>query len=212
MVSQALAQIFVSLGLIFPSQSFDYVHQRDLSPGLPILAYDKLLRDIYRILKPGGMFEMMEQSFFLEPEGLGENGLKLRSVIGEALKLLETDCIEEVALNNNLQEPNDVKNKGVLSTPSAFPAKYVHKKLQDIGFCNIEAREFNLKVGQWGGRLGEMVWQDIVSIVNVMVELIVGSVDIQRDTLKEIIDGWIREGSDPNNHMTMKIFVFVATK
>jgi ubiquinone/menaquinone biosynthesis C-methylase UbiE len=50
-------------GLPFPDNSFDYVHMRLLIISLKTNEWPMVIAEIYRVLKPGGLVQLVESDF-----------------------------------------------------------------------------------------------------------------------------------------------------
>ncbi|KAI9476027.1 MAG: S-adenosyl-L-methionine-dependent methyltransferase [Benjaminiella poitrasii] len=50
-------------GLSYPDNSFDYIHMRLMITGLRSEEWPKVIAEIYRVLKPGGLVQLVESDF-----------------------------------------------------------------------------------------------------------------------------------------------------
>lgn len=50
-------------GLPYPDQTFDYVHMRLLITGLRTEEWPTVIAEIHRVLKPGGLVQLVESDF-----------------------------------------------------------------------------------------------------------------------------------------------------
>lgn len=46
--------------LLFPENHFDFIYQRDVATVLPFGSWPTLIREFYRITKPGGQIQLVE--------------------------------------------------------------------------------------------------------------------------------------------------------
>jgi SAM-dependent methyltransferase len=51
--------------LLFPDNYFDLVYQRDVATVLPFKLWPNLIREFYRITKPGGRIQLVEYGLFV---------------------------------------------------------------------------------------------------------------------------------------------------
>src|SRR5262249_36118029 len=72
-------------GLPFADGEFDFVHQRLLASGVPVVAWPALVAEVDRVTRPGGWVELVEGPF--EIEGAGPAAQRL---VVLARKLIES--------------------------------------------------------------------------------------------------------------------------
>ena len=117
-------------GLPFPTDRFDYVHQRLLVTGLPLTAWPEEVKELVRVTRPGGWIELIEGGDKIAPSGPATQ--KLFSMMSQlaALRGLDTSGVVSRSLDDYLYLAGlqDVK-KGVIDTP----------------------------MGNWGGRIGGLM-------------------------------------------------------
>src|SRR5689334_19795745 len=65
------------LGLPFQDQSFDYIHARLLSRGIPTDRWPSVLAEYHRLLRPNGILELFE----IRPYGV-KDGVHGRQIVG----------------------------------------------------------------------------------------------------------------------------------
>ncbi|KAI9598004.1 hypothetical protein BDF19DRAFT_433238 [Syncephalis fuscata] len=68
----------------FPKNYFDYVHQRSVSTFLTSSAWNDLLSQLYRILKPGGYIELVERDML--PSNVGPCTAQLTEQVGQVMR------------------------------------------------------------------------------------------------------------------------------
>ncbi|KAI8636437.1 S-adenosyl-L-methionine-dependent methyltransferase [Parasitella parasitica] len=69
-------------GLPYPDQTFDYVHMRLLVTGLRTKEWPVVIAEIYRVLKPGGLVQLVESDFTIDQDPW--IGSKLGSLLDQA--------------------------------------------------------------------------------------------------------------------------------
>ncbi|RIB28652.1 S-adenosyl-L-methionine-dependent methyltransferase [Gigaspora rosea] len=117
----------VNDGLPFESNSFDFIHLRFLVQYLTEDDWDnKVLKELIRVLKPGGYLEIMEFDMIFYNSGFS------------ATKL-QTSTIEYF------------KSKKISAVISPHLKKYLPKLPQ---FSEVLSEERSTPLGNWGGRLG----------------------------------------------------------
>ncbi|CEP08045.1 hypothetical protein [Parasitella parasitica] len=115
----------------YPDSSFDYIHQRLLFLGLTDSDWDSALKELYRVLKPGGYIDLVEPDF-------------------HAL-FLAGPCM--FSLQNTLAEISKAR-----SIPPAI-APELEDRLFKAGFKNIVVRKADIPLNH-GGKIGELLWND----------------------------------------------------
>ncbi|CAG8484479.1 8487_t:CDS:2 [Diversispora eburnea] len=126
-------------GLPFPEGTFDFIHQRFLSTALEESQWkDEVIYEIIRKTKPGGWIEFMEIESCKSDDFFSPNYHKLLTSLFEFLAKrninLEICPIIENVLRNNKQ------------------------------LKNVKHERRSVPIGQWGGRLGEIMTINMISI------------------------------------------------
>jgi SAM-dependent methyltransferase len=115
-------------GLPFVDEAFDFVHQRLLaSSSIPVTRWASLVGDLVRVTRPDGWIELVEVGPWLEPAGPATRRLfELSHRLG---RLLGLDMQGQV-----------------------FRA--MDDQLRRAGLVDVERREVDVPVGEWGGVVG----------------------------------------------------------
>jgi SAM-dependent methyltransferase len=121
-------------GLNFPSESFDFVHQRLLFFAIPSARWPLVLQDLCRVTAPGGWVEVAEGHFGYTPEGPA------------------TQRLVEVSLDALLKRGIDPRVGPMLG-----------EQLIQAGLVNVQTRVVDLPVGAWGGRVGSLLATDLAA-------------------------------------------------
>lgn len=125
----------MNIGLVFPSQTFDYVHQRDLTFGIPPDNWEKIFHDVFRVLKPRGLYELIEWDWRIQ--GGGEAANRVNELIDQML------------------EDHQVAN---------FPQAKVPEMLKSIGFQQIEIGVFQVNLADKSG-VSFRIWKELCKLL-----------------------------------------------
>jgi ubiquinone/menaquinone biosynthesis C-methylase UbiE len=121
-------------GLPFAAQQFSYVHQRFLVAAIPLNRWPRVLDELRRVTSPGGWTELVE------------GGTTFHQA-GPATKQL-------VAWWNAISASREI---------DASQMSRLGQFLTRAGFSTVQATTKTLPVGHWGGRLGNLLAQDILA-------------------------------------------------
>jgi SAM-dependent methyltransferase len=115
-------------GLPFVDDAFDFVHQRLLaSSSIPVTHWPSLVDDLVRVTRPDGWVELVEVGPWLEPAGPATR--RLFDLSYELGRLLGLDMLGQVF-------------------------RTLDGHLRRAGLDDVERREVNVPVGEWGGVVG----------------------------------------------------------
>ncbi|HLH70585.1 MAG TPA: methyltransferase domain-containing protein [Candidatus Dormibacteraeota bacterium] len=117
-------------GLPFLDDTFDFVHQRYLVSGIPLAEWPRVVGELVRVTRPGGWVELAEPV-------MGDRR------IGPATERLQR-MFQEMAGSLGL-DTGDVVFRSV------------DRYLREAGLEAVTRREFELPVGEWGGRVGSFL-------------------------------------------------------
>jgi SAM-dependent methyltransferase len=120
-------------GLPFRNDRFDFVHQRFLVAGVPLVAWPAVVADLARILRPGGWIELVEPRLAIEPAGPATARL--------------------VDLSRGLAS-------GLGLDTGTVVADSIDDYLRQAGLASVDRRDVTLPIGRWGGRVGELMASD----------------------------------------------------
>ncbi|MBE3565289.1 MAG: class I SAM-dependent methyltransferase [Thermogemmatispora sp.] len=120
-------------GLPFDNDSFDFVHQRLLFLAIPQAAWPAAVQELARVTAPGGWVELVEAS--IAPKDLTPSGPVTQRLF---------------ALGGQLAALRGIDSEGVV-------ARSLNYYLSETGLVNIERRQIEVPVGEWGGRLGSLM-------------------------------------------------------
>jgi len=120
-------------GLPFASDQFDFVHQRALISGVPVSSWASVTGDLVRVTRPGGWVELVEHPVRLESAGPAAE--RFLDLVQRTLRAHGLPCDDTVA--NGLD-----------------------RYLRRAGLADVQRRDVDLPVGEWGGRVGSLMATD----------------------------------------------------
>jgi SAM-dependent methyltransferase len=121
------------LGLPFANDRFDFVHQRAMISGVPVDAWPSVCRDLFRVVRPGGWVELVECPPWFESAG----------------PVTQRLC----AMLQRLLLARGLDSAGVVVAA-------LDDHLLRSGLVDIRRRDLDLRVGEWGGRVGSLMATD----------------------------------------------------
>jgi SAM-dependent methyltransferase len=124
----------VTAGLPFVSECFDFVHQRLLRSGIPVVAWPDAVADLVRVTRSGGWVELFE----IGDEQMRQ-GPATAELFGGLLRL---------ATAQGLDSDGSV-------------VFHLDRLLTEAGLEDVTARRIELPVGEWGGRPGSFLASDM---------------------------------------------------
>lgn len=140
-------------GLPFSADSFDFVHQRLLTGGMPTVQWPLDIQELVRLTSPGGWTELVEIT---------------SAVIkgGEASEILSSGV--NAACRKRGIDPAHIPN--------------LPQYMQKAGLSEITTRVVAIPLGNWGGRVGSMMLTNWLTLLQtfkpgVTAELGIGSDD-----------------------------------
>lgn len=118
-------------GLPFADASFDFVHQRLLFLAVPADRWPNVVQELARVTAPGGWVELVESGLLVNP--------------GPATSTYEgwTQALG--------------RRRGIDMAVTPMVGGY----LDAAGLVNTQRRTIEIPLGRWGGRLGQMMAQNI---------------------------------------------------
>ncbi|KAF9181800.1 hypothetical protein BGZ51_005164 [Haplosporangium sp. Z 767] len=167
--------------LSFPDQYFDFVYQRFLYLGLTVDDWPIALKELRRVMKPGGWIELFEPCMRVH-----RAGPRTREVMRWCSRLLQ----EERGLDFDFAGP---KMKRLCES-------------EEIGFKNVKLERLSIPVGPWGGRVGQAMAENMVLIFqSLQSALIPEEIQTSGGPPQKIFDGmiqsWIRECEENKSYI-----------
>ncbi|GHO84368.1 class I SAM-dependent methyltransferase [Dictyobacter formicarum] len=118
--------------LPFPGNQFDFIHQRLLVSAIPSVRWPAVLQELVRVTKPGGYIELAEA---------GNNYQRVGASMHTFLQWGQVASIR----------------KGI--DVSLMP--YLGDLLAHVSMHRIRTKTFQLPVGSWGGKEGDLYARDL---------------------------------------------------
>jgi SAM-dependent methyltransferase len=156
----------VTAGLPFQSETFDFVHQRLLRAGIPVVAWPEVAADLVRVTRPGGWVELMEVSNNPTREGPATSEL--------------FSCLSRLAATRGLA-PDD---RVVLR---------LERLLAESGLEQVSTRRVEFPVGEWGGRPGSFMSSDLRAMFMRLAPAFEARFSIPQDRTLELIGSAVAE-------------------
>lgn len=129
----------------FPSNHFDVVHSQLMAGGIRANRWQSYLKDIYRVLQPGGWCQMVE--LYLNAQS--DNGTLSPGTFHHCM----TQCEKEGCLLNELDHALSRWSSGYLDAmhPQKDPRAALRLKdwMTNAGFVDIESRLLTLPMCPW---------------------------------------------------------------
>lgn len=123
-------------GVSFRNGAFDFVHQRLLLHGIPAVRWPFVLQELIRVTRRAGWIEIVDVD--LISHSLGPQTARLATTIEQMKRQSGSD--------------------------PALPLR-LGETLEAAGLQHVVTRTISLPIGQWGGRLGSMMKQDLAALM-----------------------------------------------
>ncbi|EPQ59060.1 S-adenosyl-L-methionine-dependent methyltransferase [Gloeophyllum trabeum ATCC 11539] len=167
--------------------AFTFVHQRLLIAGLQAKEWPQVLREIHRVLAPGGWVQLLEAK---EEQGADNKPVTMR----------------QRALNKAL-----FSARGLLLDC----ATHMPDLLWEAGFESVEVRELHLPVGAWAGDEGIETRESFLNVFRGMKTPVLKAGGLgfisSEEEFDSMMDGLAREW-DETEGSTINLCVFCAQK
>ncbi|KAF9145109.1 hypothetical protein BGX30_010364 [Mortierella sp. GBA39] len=174
--------------LSFPNQYFDFVYQRFLYLGLTVEDWPVALKELRRVMKPGGWIELFEPCMRVH-----RAGTRTREVMQWCSRLLQ----EERGLDFDFAGE---KMKRLCES-------------SEIGFQNVKLERLSIPVGAWGGRVGQAMAENMVLIFQTLQSALVPAEmtpSFDGASMKAfdlMVQSWIRECEENKSYIDYYILV-----
>jgi SAM-dependent methyltransferase len=153
-------------GLPFADGRFDFLHQRFLTPGVPLQLWGAVLNDLVRVTCPGGWVEMAEPAPSLARAGSATRRL--------------------IELGSHLGSTMDLDTNGIVF-------RLLDDGLRSAGLLAVERRDLELPIGEWGGQVGSMMASDLRSAFTRLCGVYVSRGDISGQEGIDLVAGAVAE-------------------
>ncbi|KAF9934917.1 hypothetical protein FBU30_010185 [Linnemannia zychae] len=173
--------------LSFPDHYFDFVYQRFLYLALTVDDWPVALKELQRVMKPGGWIELFEPCMRVH-----RAGPRTREVMKWVSKLLQ----EERGLDFD------------------FAGEKMKRLCESemIGFQNVTLERLSIPVGAWGGRVGEAMAENMVLIFHNLQSALRERTNYPRDIAAAkaygaMVQSWVRECEENKSYIDYYILV-----
>ncbi|CAO3675371.1 unnamed protein product [Umbelopsis ramanniana] len=153
--------------LPFEENSFDYIYMRLVAMGVPNEVYPTVLSNLNKVLKPGGWIELVE--FDGEQVYKGKGATLFWNAV---LKYLESRGFKDGIVRD------------------------LDLKLADAGFVNVDGMRIKIPVGSWGGKLGEVFLDDVVSVYSSLRPIVQPILNCTDEQFQGLIDNLPKENNE----------------
>jgi SAM-dependent methyltransferase len=134
--------------LSYPDNFFDYIHQRLLVTALTSEDWNNVLKELFRVLKPGGYIELAELSFF----DLTDVGPYMEKYLKGCMYDFTQKCIQEA----KFLPPIALISFGARDIPKILGTE-LEDRLLKAGFVNEVLQVTPLPLNH-DGKGGELLW------------------------------------------------------
>jgi SAM-dependent methyltransferase len=163
-------------GLPFHDDHFDFVHQRLLQSGVPLVSWSGVVNDLVRVTRPGGWIEAVEV----------ENQVKAGGPA--TTRLLE--------LLLQLAGSHGLDRSGVLF-------RQLDEHLRLAGLAEVQRRDVDVPLGDWGGRIGSLMASDLRALYTRLSDVFQAKLGISADECRDLITAM---STELNEHRTVNTF------
>lgn len=163
-------------GLPFHDDLFDFVHQRLLQSGVPLVSWSGVVNDLVRVTRPGGWIELVEV----------ENQVKAGGPA--TTRLLE--------LLLQLAGSRGLDRSGVLF-------RQLDEYLRLAGLVEVQRRDVDVPLGDWGGRIGSLMASDLRALYTRLSDVFQAKLGVSADECRDLITAM---STELNEHRTVNTF------
>jgi SAM-dependent methyltransferase len=169
--------------LPFGAGSFDLVHQRFMSTAVPVSSWADGLGEVVRVTRPGGWVELGEPAGRFEPAGPATAAVRdMFRAFGASLGL-DMDGVLFDSLDDGLRR---------------------------AGLVEVQRRNIDLPIGEWGGRIGSLMATDLRAIAMRMAPVLQAQFDLPREKWHEMLIAMQQEWVE--NHSTFPFAIAFGRK
>ncbi|KAG0057010.1 hypothetical protein BGZ83_002248 [Gryganskiella cystojenkinii] len=141
-------------GISQPDNSFDTAYMRNVAPGFTFDQWQVALKEVFRLLKPGGWLESVESDVMIQDAG------PYTEMCFEYLRF-SMAC-------RNVDPATVVRN--------------LNQLFISVGFVDVVVKEYQIPFGDYGGQLGKLWRQNMFSVLETVKPLLakVKGVDVSQ--------------------------------
>jgi hypothetical protein len=168
-------------GIPRPDNFFDYIHHRLLALAMPEDKWPFYIEECIRTCASDGWIEMVESDI-----------------------LLYSCNIAGKALNQLVVKSN--KTRGV----NTEAVRDIEKMMQKAGLADTAQAVYQIPIGSWGGKIGELYWQNYRAGVTGLSPIMAATCDVTQEEIQQLLD---EVGKDIDRLQTyMLVFLYTAHK
>lgn len=167
-------------GLPFAADRFDFVHQRALISGLPVSSWPAVCLDLVRVARPGGWVELVECPPWFESAGPVTQQL--------------CDMLQRLLVARGLDSAGRV-------------VAALDDHLGRSGLVDVRKRALDLRVGEWGGRVGSLMATDCRALFLRLAAPLEAAFGVADEEYRELVTAMQEEWEQ---YRTMYRFVFAV--
>jgi SAM-dependent methyltransferase len=145
-------------GLPFPENSFDYTHMRCMVAAVPVKYWVPVIAELARITSPGGYLELFEGGQACEHAG---------------------PCMQQLLTWGQIVGKQTGFDLLVIERLSVL--------LRQTGLRHVREQRFNVPIGVWGGRAGELMALDLQAIFQALKALLCNRVPVAPEQFDAIV-------------------------
>jgi ubiquinone/menaquinone biosynthesis C-methylase UbiE len=154
----------VLTGLPFPDALFSYTHQRLLVAGIPAEKWSGVVQELVRVTRPGGWVELVEIDN--QMQNMGPETARMQDFMNSVSSSLGFDW--EVI-------------------------RHLGEMLTQAGLHHVEQQRIPIPVGEWGGRVGEMMKRDLLAATNAVRPRYCNQANISGADFDQMVEAVARE-------------------
>ncbi|KAF8926862.1 hypothetical protein BGZ58_010851 [Dissophora ornata] len=163
-------------GVSEPSGTFDVVFERSIAAGLTAELWQQTFQEAFRLLKPGGWLESVESDVTAQDAGPFTNM-----------------CFDHMLAS---MATRDVDTRIVRS---------LDRIMVSVGFVDVQVKEYCVPLGEWGGKLGQLWKQNLVSILQTVKPHLSRAGRITEGQVSEMIQSMCKETRDLRSYMIIYV-------
>jgi len=165
-------------GMPFVDGRFDFVHQRFLVSGIPVVAWQGVIEELVRVTRPGGWIELVEGTAWVEPAGSATS------------RLFE--------MGFTLARARGLDMSGILFAS-------LDERLRAAGLTDVRRRVLAVPIGEWGGRAGSLMASDMRAVFTRMADVFQARLDVPAAESQELINTMQLEWEEYRTHSNIAV-------